>query len=195
MLSLIDGGPLTDILGALQARLTQVFPEDKKFTHRVVPPRMNEADWKNMSQFTPFIGVGWIGWRGAKGGRVFNGDLQFGIFLLTRQRMQFALVGDKTAPGVFGMGCLAIAAVNGMSMSGRDGKSLGSAVVMQMDPLFGEDWSMGNDAGAVISVTIPGVELFDPRLQADLADFLELGEVWEIGESAEKTVTEVRKGG
>ena len=189
-LSLLDGGPPARVMRGLQARLHEVFPR-ARFNHQLVPPRMTPQLWARLTEKCPFVGLGWSDWRFKPANRL-RGELAFNLFLVTRNRPDWLLLGDKTAPGVFGMVCTALAAMHRYTVGEPGEPPLGTVMAEQAGGLFSEDWVADDLGTAGIVLRVPEVALVDDALTDELPDFLQLGSAWDFEGDAVESVGNVR---
>lgn len=165
-------GPLQRTAKAIDALLDPAFPA-KWFAREPVPPRMSSDAWKRLTRRTPFVGIGWGGWRPSERcGNFFAADALFSALLV---------VAEKTVAlrqsNLMGMVQVAVAALHGVRI-GADADTLGTLMVRDVEQTYDETMADEDQAIARITVSVNTGILSDPGRIDALADFLRLGVDW-----------------
>lgn len=113
-------GPLGAIGAALQARLKLLFPP-AKFTHKWVPPKLNERGWKMLTERTPLIGLSFDQFERQETGRMATGRSEWSVLCVTRNERstEARFLGDEFAPGILALLQVATAGLHGMTIAGQ----------------------------------------------------------------------------
>ena len=188
-MQILQPGPLAAMGDALTARLQLVFPP-AKFSHEVVPAKLDAREWKTLTRRTPFVGLGWNDIDNAAGARLFDGVARWTVFLVTKNpsNARSRYWGDALAPGLFSMVHGAVAGLNGFSMPG-----LGSASVMRSSNLYAEGWDDNDMAMAAVDVTVTlsfGLaDIFS--LPDGLDDFMTEATTWAFDTGSDANMTDL----
>ena len=126
-------------LAALQARLALVFPPDL-FDQRILPPKITQAVWKELTRRTPVVGIGWDGLVPDKPpSRRLVGETAWSVFLVVRNAggPSTQLVGDALGSGLFDLVNAGAAVLHGHSIP-----EIGPIFVTSADNVVSPDWDM-----------------------------------------------------
>ena len=170
---LIGAGPLFDADAALADRLKLVFPVTQ-FQHDVMPGKLDRAAWEKLALRAPFIGRVWTGWpNGRPGTRIFSGRATWQVYLIAgNPRSEPLFRGDTFGIGLFAMAQVALAAVNGWTVT-----NLGTWEAGGAQNSVTEEWQAADKGLVVLDASI-GLELVDGAAFAQLDEFLRLGVTW-----------------
>lgn len=189
VLSVLDGGPLAYCLRQIEARLAIGFP-DATFKRDRIPPTMSAELWREFSGRAPFVGVGWVSWPRAAsaGARRYRGDAHFVVMLIAKNRRDWLMTGDRFSPGILGMATMAAMVLDGWTIDG-----IGACQVTEMGAVEAGEWVTDDIAICALRVRVEAVSLDDAGLQAQIAEFLQLGVSWDVGDTTTvDTVVQVR---
>lgn len=152
MVDLVTPSPLVAQAGALQARLALLFPPPV-FQHEFVPARLTGANWSNLTNKCPFVGLGWsLVEPQGQTGRVFSGGVRWAVFLVVKnQAGGFAprFLGDRLGHGLLDLVGAAIAGLHGWTIP-----QIGTVSLVSAGNAYSEDWSMENGACAMIEIEV-----------------------------------------
>lgn len=186
MADLTTEGPLLLAHQQIQARLKTFFPE-AKFAHGAVPANLSPRGWDALTRRTPFVGLGWRGFRpDAQNGRLLKASAQWTVFLVVRNLGSPAarLAGDSLGPGLLGMTQVAALCLHGFTILGPEPArtAVGTIEVNEVANLQADHWQ--DEAAAIAGLNVSlGFVLADP---AELDEFLRLGAAWNFdGDAAD----------
>lgn len=165
----LSTGPLPKTARALTDRLKLVFPPTL-FTHRFMPAKLTAKDWMQLTQRTPFVGLGWTEIEPIDTpDRDIRGESRWTVFLVAKNAagIEARYFGDERAPGLFSMVQAAAALLHGFTIDGA-----GSASVTKIGNLYAEGWDADDSAIAGIDVSV-GFDMTLPEAVANIeADWL-----------------------
>ncbi|MFT8421714.1 MAG: hypothetical protein ABF479_05905 [Gluconacetobacter sp.] len=188
--ALIAGAPFSTAMLAIRARLQEAFAAVPDMSHEIMVPRPTKSDWDAMTRRMPMCAIGWQTMTPSdQVGQIFEGELVFPVFLLTRQpTRERQYLGDGRAPGLLGMVSIAIRMLHAFTIP-----DVGTCKVRHAGSALEIDWIAQDIAMAVLAVSIPNVSFDDAALAAQLDDFLQLGETFAVdGADLPQTVVNVR---
>lgn len=175
--TIISGGVTGAAYRAIRARLQEFF-DARYFFHTVVPAKVSQAVWKDITSKTNLVGLGWSHWAPeSDSAGTFRGTLSFPLilmvsFTLAEHRYLGAQIGTGAyAPGMMGLQEYAIAALHGFTI-----EDIGTCRVTQVSSTELAEWNMDGKATVVLDITIPDVALGLDAVTATLNDFLRLQE-------------------
>ncbi|WP_122050359.1 hypothetical protein [Asaia bogorensis] len=175
--AIISGGVTGAAFQAIQAQLKAFF-DPAWFSHAVIPAKVSQATWKDITRTKNLIGLGWSHWSPeSDNAGTFRGTLSFPLILMVsfdkpEQRYLGAQIGSGAyLPGMMGLQEYAIAALQGFTI-----EDIGTCRVTQVSSTELADWNQDGKATVVLEITIPDVALDLPTVTATLNDFLRLQE-------------------
>jgi hypothetical protein len=145
------GTPFHATLAGLNARLDLVFPATT-FGRPIVNPKLTTGEWKELTQRTPLVGIGWDALAPTSPeSRLYVGTTKWTVFLVARnvagplQR----LAGDALGVGLWDMVTAATAVLHGATIP-----DVGTAFVSSVQSMVSEAWDMENLVLACLDVSV-----------------------------------------
>ncbi|MCE0744607.1 hypothetical protein LWC05_12010 [Acetobacter sicerae] len=190
-----DGDVIATAYRALRARLELAFPP-LHFRHGLLPPHATKKTWDEILRSGQHIRVGFEGWKPKSGvGNAFRGDLSFPVFGVLNQpgvEQLYCGSGQLRGVGVFGLTAMFAGFLHGFTVKG-----VGRCVVRELTLPPAAEWLDDRCAIVGVSAVFEDVALDGADVLAQLAEFLRLGETWEVdgGDPLPEAVLDVRGGG
>jgi phage gp37-like protein len=173
---LTRAGPLLAMEAALTERLQLAFPS-RVFEHATVPARVTAAGWARLLRRTPFVGLGWGGFKIApQSGRRIVAEAAWTVFLVNKNEAapKLRLVGDSLGVGQLGMAQVAAIALHGLAI-----RDVGTVIVGDAQNLFAEAWD--DQAGAMTGLNLTvAFELVPLPGEGSIDEFLRHVAEWRI---------------
>lgn len=166
---LADGGPISWMAQALQARLQCAF-SPKYFNFHFMPAKPDKVWFQKFVTRYPAVLLGWTGVTGDKDdGGIFEGIAHWTVALATRNSSSVLAryMGDNLAPGLFPMARIATVTLHGYLIDPPDmpWSASGSTIVNALGNIYNEDWGDQDTAVCALDVTVRYREALPPGLE------------------------------